>query len=812
MNANQLQKKARLSYTQLKKNIDPSSFPFETTSEISTLDGIIGQQRGSQAMKFGLNVKKKGYNIYVAGITGTGKTSFTNSIVKEVAKKDTTLYDWCYVYNFQDKYKPKILKLPAGFGKQLQEDMDEFVQNLKTDLPRAFNEENYQKERASIIRSSQEKSNNIFKELNDIAKQYGFMIRQSGSGFITIPVLHGKPLSEEEYNQLDETQLEKLEEKSALLQEKVLEFTNKLRSLEKDLTKTIESLDQKIALSVVDFHLGELEEKYQHCNGVLDYFEEAKQDILHHLEDFLEDKKDSNNPFQQMLGRNHGNDVTHKYQVNLFVDNSQTKGAPVVTADNPTYYNLIGKVEYENKMGVMSTDFTKIKPGYLHQANGGYLIIQVKDILTNHYAWDALKRALQNKNIQIENIGEQLGLVSTTSLSPDPIPLKVKVILIGSPAIYQLLYHYDEDFKKLFKIKADFDVEMDNNEENLYKLARFIQTKCEEDGLRPFDKEAVAKIAEYSIRLSDHQNKLSTRFNQQVEIIYEADTWAALMEDDIVQAKHVKKAIEEKKYRSNLYEEKLQESMEDGDILIDTKGEKIGQVNGLAVYQLGQYQFGKPSRITASTYVGQKGIVNIERESKMSGNIHNKGVYILGGYLGNTFAQKRPLALTAHLAFEQSYSGVDGDSASSTELYALLSSLAEVPIKQGLAVTGSVNQKGEIQPIGGVNEKIEGFFDVCKKEGLTGEQGVLIPHQNVKNLMLKDEVIEAVKNNQFHIYQVKTIEEGIELLTGMRAGKRKEDGEFEENTLYRKVSDKLKAFIAHAEKKKTEKENDDASS
>lgn len=797
-----IKKYAEVSAEKLKRFIDPEKLPFQTTEEVPALKGIVGQDRGRAAMSFGLKVNKTGYNIYVAGLAGTGKTSYTKSIVKEFTQKDTELFDWCYVYNFEDRSKPKVLKLPKGTGKLLKQDMEDFVNHLKTDIPKVFQEESYQKDRSAIIRGFQKKSQSVFEQLNAIAQSYGFVIRQSGSGILSVPVYQGKPLREEDYQMLDAETQQQIEEKSRIVREKIMEFTRKLRLLEQETKKTLENLDYKVASAAVDYHMDELLEKYQHNSEILSYLRAVQQDILTNVDDFKqEEEEEEQQLFQGMIQRKN---VIHKYTINLFIDHSETSGAPVVFADNPTYYNLLGKVEYENKMGMLSTDFTKIKPGYLHQANGGYLIIQAKDVLSNHFAWDALKRALKNQQIRIENIGEQLGTQAAATLRPDSIPLDVKVILIGGADLYQLLYHYDEDFRKLFKVRADFDVEMDYNEDNVLRMASFIHTRCEEDGLKVFDKTAVAKIVEFSARIVSHQQKLSTRFNQIVEIIYEADTWAQLMGDSVVEGKHVEKAIEEKRYRSSLYEEKLAESMEEGDILIDTEGEKVGQVNGLAVYQLGEYSFGKPTRITASTFVGQSGIVNIERESKMSGNIHNKGVYILAGYLGAMFAQEQPLALTAHLAFEQSYGGVDGDSASSTELYALLSSLADIPINQGLAVTGSVNQKGEIQPIGGVNEKIEGFFDLCKSRGLTGGQGVLIPHQNVKNLMLKDEVIEAVKEGKFHIYQVKTIEEGIELLTGIKAGKKNAHGEFEEGTVYWKVAEKLKKFIQYAEETEDE--------
>lgn len=794
---NQLKETLSIVPTKLKRTVDPSLFKFKTTKELPNLEGIVGQERGHSVINFGLNVDKVGYNIYVAGLPGTGKSTFSNSLVREFAKREAELYDWCYVYNFEDAYKPKVLQLPVGLGKSLKQDMEDFVQNLQADIPRAFNEESYKKEKAEIVQEFQEKSNEIFQELNKIAEKEGFAIRQSGSGFLTIPLVNGKPITEEQYQHLDESIVQEIEERTVKIQERVVEFTNVLRDLEKEAKKTLENLDSRVALAAAGYHLDDLKEKYESCPNILNYLEEVQGDILINISDFLQqDKQEAVDPLQSMLQRPaKDSNFPLKYEVNLMVDNTETKGAPVITADNPTFYNLIGKVEYESRMGVMSTNFTKIKPGFLHEANGGYLIVQAKDILSKSYAWDALKRALITKDIQIENIGEHAGLMATTSLSPEPIPLNIKVIIIGNLDLYQLLYHYDEDFGKLFKIKADFDVEMDYSEENINLLASFIHTHCNKYNLLHFDQTAVAKVVEYSIRLTSHQEKMSTRFNQLVEIIYESDTWAKMEQANLVTKEHVIKAIKEREYRSNLYEEKIQASIDEGTILIDTEGKKVGQVNGLAVYNVGQYSFGKPTRITATTFMGRRGIVNIERESKLSGKIYNKGIYILTGYLGEQFAQKHPLTLTAHLAFEQSYGGIDGDSASSTELYALMSSLANVPIDQGIAVTGSVNQKGEIQPIGGVNEKIEGFYDVCKTKGLTSEQGVMIPYQNTKNLMLKDEVIEAVEAGMFHIYAIHTIEEGIEILTGMEAGQKNEVGTYPENTLFAKITSQLEEYI-----------------
>lgn len=793
-----IKQQATISPNALKRVTDYTKFEFETTEQVPKLTNIVGQQRARTVMNFGLRVHKPGYHLYVSGIEGTGKTSFVNSIVNDFADHKADLFDWCYVNNFEDGHKPQVLKLPVGLGRSLQKSMESLLHELKMDIPIAFSDENYQKDRMSTIRKYKEQGEQIYKETNKIASDSGFVIQQSGSNILTIPLGEdGKPISEEAYNALDEKQLKKIEEDSAKLQEIIMDSTKTLRNLEQELKKTLAELDHQIALTAIAYPIKELKKIYKECPEVIDYLKAVQKDLVNNFHDFLANEpKKEENPLGALFHEEHH--VYKKYIVNLLIDNSETKGMPVITADNPTFYNLIGKVEYENRMGVMSTDFTKIKPGYLHYANGGYLIIQAKDIFSKSLAWEGLKRALLNDRLQIENIGEHTSLIATASVNPDPIPLDVKVIIIGNMEIYQTLYNYEEDFRKLFKIRADFDVEMDYSQENINGLASFIHTHCKKHGLRHFDRTAVAQVVEYSSRLADHQDKLSTRFNQQVEIIYEADAWANIMGDELISAKHIEKAIQEKKYRSNLYEEKIQRSIDEGSILIDTDGAKIGQVNGLAVYDLGQYHFGKPSRITATTFMGRKGFVNIERESKMSGNIHNKGVYILAGYLGQKFAQKYPLVLTAHIAFEQSYGGVDGDSASSTELYAILSSLAELPIEQGLAVTGSVNQKGEIQPIGGVNEKIEGFYHVCKNKGLTGKQGVLIPHQNVKNLMLQDEVIDAVRDRMFHIYQVKTIEDGIEILTGIPAGQPNEYGDYEKDTVYGKVADKLRIFMEMA--------------
>ncbi|MFA6670878.1 MAG: ATP-binding protein, partial [Bacillota bacterium] len=586
-----------------------------------------------------------------------------------------------------------------------------------------------------------------------------------------------------------------IETRNEQLQMRAVEVFNGVKDLELKAQDAIKELDADIAMNSVGYGIGEMKAKYRECNctEILDFFDGVQKDIIENVDDF-KGKEESQETEIPWIAKGRKKDITFKYRINLLVDSSKLDHAPVIIETYPTYYNLVGKVEYENQLGVLTTNFTRIKAGALHRANGGYLIVQAKDVLSNSYSWEALKRALKTGEIAIENIAEQTGMVATSSLRPRPIPLDVKIIVIGSYEIYNLLYNLDEDFKKLFKVKADFDIEMDRDAEHIYRVAAFISKHCREQGLRHFDRSAVTRIVEYSSRLADHQNKLSTRFNEIVEIIYEADTWAGMEGAGYVTGDHVTKAIQEKVYRSNKYEKKIHEYIKDGTILIDTEGVVTGQVNGLSVLDLGEYSFGRPSRITAVAYAGKKGVINVEREVKMSGSIHDKGVLILGGYLGDKFAQRAPLSLTASIAFEQSYGGVDGDSASSTELYAILSTLADVPIKQGIAVTGSVNQRGEIQPIGGVNQKIEGFFRVCREKGLTGDQGVMMPHQNVDNLMLDDEVIAAVSEGRFHIYPVRTIEEGIQILTGMPAGTIGEDGSYPEGTLYHRVQQKLETF------------------
>ena len=788
-----------LSYKMLRKECDPKSFKFNDTSELEALEDIIGQERAAKALQFGLKIKTRGYNIFMCGPTGTGKTSYAQNYLKKIAQKAKTPDDWCYVYNFNNPNQPSALNLPAGLGKIFQEDMEDFVKVLQLEISRVFDSEDYEREKTSIAKEYQSRRNGLLEKLNEDAEKQGFKVKTTNAGIYFLPVVEGKTISEEEYGELDEKLKHEITERSNIVQIETIDTIRKIKAVEKEAEEKVAEWENKIALFAVGIHINDLKEKYQDYKKIVDYLENVQEDILKNLDDFREE--DYMDEQQQLLIpwiRSAEGSPADKYKVNLLVDNSKLKGAPVIVDFNPTFFNLLGKLEYENEFGTMTTDYTMIKGGLFHQANGGYLVLQAKDVLSNVQAWEALKRVLRTREILIENMKEQMGLVVVSTLKPEPIPVDIKVILVGSEYLYQALYELDEDFKKLFKIKVDFDAEMDRNKENTKKLAKFINSFCKRENTLHFDKTGVAKVVEYSSRLVEDQTKLSTKFNDIVEILCESCAWAEIEGSSLVSATHVKKAICEKINRSNKYDKKILESLEDGTIILDTEGEVVGQINGLTILDIGDYSFGKPARITANTFMGESGIVNVEREVEMSGTSHSKGVLILSGYIGEKFAQEIPLTLTASLCFEQLYGGVDGDSASSAELYAVLSSLADVPIKQSIAVTGSVNQKGEIQPIGGATEKIEGFFELCKIRGLDGRHGVIIPYQNIKNLVLNDEVVTAVKEKKFSVYAVKTIDEGIEILTGMKAGEKGKDGNYPPGTINYLVYEKLKKYAQTA--------------
>ncbi|HOQ16913.1 MAG TPA: ATP-binding protein [Defluviitaleaceae bacterium] len=808
-----MKKYRELSYKELKRYIDPSELDFKTTEDLEPLEGIIGQERAVKAMEFGLNIKMRGYNIYMSGPTGSGKTSYAQSCIKDFAKNEPVPYDWCYVYNYSKPSNPIALRFPPGLGKEFRDDMNELIEYLLADIPKAFSSEEYEKEKSEIIKDYQNKRDDLLNQLKEKAQKLGFAVKMTGAGIYFVPIVNGEVIEEEDYRNLGKEVQEQIDQLTDEIQSEVTETMKTIRNLERKARQKIEDLDYKIGLFAVGHHINYLKEKYKEYDRVIKYLEAVQEDVLENIQEFLEyeeDEEEAQPPVPAALMPfmvKSIEDVVKKYRVNLFVDNTEIKGAPVIVDFNPTYNKLIGQIEYDNEFGNLTTDFMKIKPGLFHQANGGYLILQAKDVLNNSYSWEAIKRVLKTKEVTIENLRELMGLTAVSSLKPEPIPVSVKVILIGSTYLYDLLYAYDEDFRKLFKIRVDFDSEMDNNHENIKMLARFVHGFTKRENTAPFTADAIAKIAEYASRLAENQEKMTTRFNSIVEILCEASIWSKMSNKKEITAEDIEKAITEKEKRSNLYEEKMEELIKDNVIMIDCEGEKVGQINGLAILDTGDYRFAKPSRITATTYMGQSGIINIEKESEMSGNIHDKGVQVLTGYLGQTYAQEFPLSLSCRICFEQSYSGVDGDSASSTELYAILSSLSGVPIKQGIAVTGSINQNGEIQPIGGVSHKIEGFYKICKLKGLTGEQGVIIPYQNVKDLVLKDEVIEAVKEGKFHIYPISHVDEGIEILTGVPAGQKDENNRYDENTIHGKVYAKLKAFYEKTLEQNHSKEN-----
>ncbi len=782
-----------LSSSEIRLSCDLKDAGFETTAEVAPLEGMIGQERAVKATEFGLRIKRPGYNIFLTGVTGTGKSSYARSIVEKFSAEEKVPDDWVYVYNFEHPEKPIALNFPAGKGAEFRNEIEELVEDLRENIPKAFDGEDYEQQKSVHVKEFQDARAELLDELNKVAQEKGFNLKRTSSGFVTIPLQDGEQIDEDEYAKLDQETKDEMEKNSNEIQIKAMEIMRKVQKLEKDLKEKLKELDQEVGMAAVGHLFNELKDEYVDFPEVLKYLDAFQEDVLSNLSDFRSDEEDQQNPMMWL--RQQGQDQTdRRYMVNLLVDNRETEGAPMVYETNPSYYNLLGRVEYENRFGTVTTDFTMIKAGALHRANGGYLVLQARDVLTSIQSWEVLKRVLKTSEIRIENISEHFGLVAMSTLRPEPIPLDVKVVMIGNPFIYFLLYHYDEDFQKLFKVKSDFDIEMERREDYVTKMASFISYHCTTQGLRHFDRYAVAETVEYSNRLAGSQEKLSTRFNEIVDLLFEADTWAEIDGSEVVGKKHVEKAMEEMIYRTNKYEQKIIDSIKEGDILLDLEEEAVGQVNALSVIDQGDYRFGRPSRITASTYLGRKGIINIERESELSGRLHSKGIMILNGYLGTKFGNLVPLNLTASLCFEQSYGGVDGDSASAAELFALLSSLAEVPLRQDLALTGSINQKGEIQPVGGVSAKVEGFFMACKTRGLTGKQGVIIPEKNKKSLMLKNEVVEAVEKGLFNIYTIETVEDGIELLSNLKAGKLTRKGTFSRGSFSEKVLKKLKQF------------------
>jgi len=793
-----------LSIDELYQCCDPSVFAFNTTDELPEAIETIGQERALRAIDFGLNLENSGFNIFMLGENGTGKMTTIKAFLSRKAAEEPVPSDWCYVYNFKDTDFPLAISFEPGMASLFQKDMDELVKTLRVEIPKIFESKEYEKQRNQIAEGFQQKQKEYFSALDEDAKSKGFSIRKSVSGLMIVPIKKtGEALTEEEYEALDENIRAKIDEIGKTLQEKLNDVVREVRDAEKNLKVLLAKLERDAALSVVGHLTDDLKLKYQSHEKIFTYLTEMTEDILEHLDDF-KGQEEQAPPLPFMRAPKNEPTFT-RYAVNVLVNNKETTGAPCIYESNPTYFNLLGRLEYKFQYGVASTDFSMIKAGSLHKANGGYIVINALDLLRNMFSYDALKRALRNGEVRIEDIWEQYRMMSTTTLRPEAIPLKVKVVLVGTPYLYYLLHNADDEYRELFKVKADFDSRMNSTAETVQKYAAFIASTSKKEKTLPFDRTGVGKVVEYGARLAGHQKKLSSQFSEVTDIIRESNYWAKKAGSPVVQDSHVEKALQEKVYRNSRIEERIQEMIVEGSIIVDTAGTKTGQINGLAVLDMGDYMFGKPSRITAKTYTGKAGVVNIERETKMSGKIHEKAIMIISNYIHSTYAGKKPISFSASITFEQLYEMIEGDSASCAELYVILSSLAGVPLKQNLAITGSMDQHGDVQPIGGVNEKIEGFFDLCKVRGLDGTHGVVIPQKNVHNLMLKKEVVDAVKDGKFSIYAISRVEEGIELFTGMAAGVMSDDGTWPEGSLSHLVMKRFEE-IARAFKERDKKD------
>ena len=783
------------------KPCEPNMFTFNTTDDIQGIPGTIGQEKAMRALDFGLSMDSSGFNIFALGETGTGKMTTVMTALKEKAAGEKVPEDWCYVHNFKDPDTSIAIPLDPGNGIAFQKEMDDLVKAVRLEIPKAFESKEYEMQKNRIMEEFQQKQSEYFSRLDEEAKTRGFAVKRGPTGVLIAPIReNGEPLTKEEFEALDEKARKKMEETGRMFQEKLNDVVRVLRDADKLVHDMLAKLERMVALDLVGPLIEVMKTKYKNNGKITTYLEDVKEEILSHLDEFRPtEEQPSPLPFLKMPK---AEPSFAKYTVNVIVNHSDSKGAPVVFESNPTYLNLFGRIEYRVAYGMASTDFTMIKAGALHRANGGYLVIDTMDLFKNPFSYDALKRALKNREIKIEDVLEQYRMISTTGLKPEAIPLNTKVVLVGSPYIYYILYSLDEESRELFKVKADFDSRMDRTPESMAQYAGFIANCQREEKLLPFDRTGVASIIELSSRFADHQDKLSVKFSSIMDLMREAHYWAKKEGSAVVKGKHVRKAIEEKVFRVNRVEERMREMMLEDTIIVDTSGTKVGQVNGLAVLDLGDYSFGKPSRITAKTFAGKAGIVNIERETKMSGKIHEKAILIISSYLGSKYATKNPISLSASITFEQLYEMIEGDSATCAELYALLSSISGVPLKQNYAVTGSMDQNGDVQPIGGVNQKIEGFFELCKIRGLDGSQGVIIPKRNAKHLVLKQEVVEAVREGKFSIYTIDTMEEGLELLAGMPAGELQEDGTYPEGTINYLVAKRLAEIGKALEKKK----------
>jgi predicted ATP-dependent protease len=796
--ASSAERRLRVAVKQLRRACDPRTLPFTTTGDLDPLGGTVGQDRAASALDFGLSIEAEGFHVFVSGPPGTGRSTELQTQLDRIAATRPTPRDWCYVFNFADPARPRALSLASGRGHELSHEVEEFINALRREVPRAFESDEYAQRRDQVGREVQTRRDQFFAAMEQEARARGLTVNPTPMGITTVPLLDAKPITKEQYDLLTDDRKREIQERTQELDSIIAQMLPQLRRLERGAHQLLAELDRQVMIAIAAPRLEEMKRDYAQERAVVEFLDALGADVVAHIDDFRATEDQAQSPLQMLAGAPQRDGVFNRYQVNVIVTHEPDGHAPIVVEDNPSYYHMFGRIDYRAAFGAMTTDHTMVKPGALHRANGGFLVVQALDVLTQPLVWDTLKRALRTRTVRLENLGEQFSVIPTSSLSPEPIPLNMKVAMVGTPRVFAILSAADEDFAKLFKARADFAVDVERTGAHALLYARFIAGQVRRLNMRPFDRGAVARVIEQSSRLVADQQKLSLRMMDVVDLLVEADYWACAEASATVRASHVEKAIEQKIYRSNLIEDRVQEFINNGTIKVDTLGSVVGQVNGLSVYDIGDYSFGRPSRITARVSMGRGQVVNIEREVQKSGASHSKGFMILQGYLNGKFAHRRPLSFAASITFEQVYDEVDGDSASSTELYALLSAITDVPLRQGIAITGSVNQLGEIQAIGGVNEKIEGFYAVCKAKGLTGDQGVLIPKDNVRNLMLKPEVVQAVREGKFHVWAASTIEEGVELLTGVPAGRLRKDGSYPEGALFRKVTDMLEELTRRA--------------
>jgi len=795
---------------------DPQLLDFETTDELPDLDDLVAQERATEAIHLGASIDQEGYNLFVLGREGTGRHSLVRQYLEEKARHEEPASDWCYLNNFDESRQPRAIELPAGSGRELAEDMYQLIDDARAAIPAAFESEDYRTRRESIENELQEEQEAAFEEVSKRARERGIGIMQTPTGIAFAPIRDGEMIGPEEFEQLPERDRERLVRETEEVGKELQAVMQQVPKRVRETRRKVRQLDREIALWAVGSLIEDLTQKNEAHEEVVRYLQQLREDFVENIGLFRASPEDQS-PLERLFGGGRTGEETEvlpaaqRYGVNVVVDHSGAEGAPVVFEHNPTFQRLLGGIEHVSQMGTLVTNFLLVKAGALHKANGGYLVLDARKVLTQPFAYDGLKRALQGRELRIESLGQAYSLVSTVSLEPEPIPLSVKVVLVGERLLYYMLQALDPEFPTLFKVVADFEDELDRNEENTGLYARLLATLARRNSLKPLDRRAVARIIEESAREASDGEKLSARIRPVSDVMREADFWAAKAGSDVIELGAVEQAIDSRIRRSSRIRDRMQEEILRNTILIDTEGKAVGQINGLAVLQIGDFRFGRPNRITARIALGAGKVIDIEREVELGGPIHSKGVFILSSYLAATYASDQPLSLSASLVFEQSYSGVEGDSASCAELCALLSGLADSPIDQSLAITGSVNQRGEVQAIGGVNEKVEGFFDICQARGLTGSQGVLIPAANVKHLMLRSDLRDAAEAGQFHVYAVNDVDQAMEILTGLQAGEAGPDGAFPDGTVNQRVSSRL-ADLAEKRRKLSRNEGSGADS